>query len=75
MILGGLSRVDGGIRGGQVWGSSDKHGAFPRSQRVDPVDLHATIYHALGLDPDTIIHDGLGRPLAIRSGSAIRGLF
>lgn len=65
----------GGIRGGQVWGSSDKHGAFPRSQPVDPVDLHATIYHAMGLNPDTLIHDGLGRPLAISTGVAIRGLF
>lgn len=65
----------GGIRGGQVLGSSDKHGAFPRSHRVDPVDLHATIYHALGLDPATIIHDGLGRPLTISAGSAIRELF
>ena len=65
----------GGIRGGQVWGSSDRHGAFPRSQPVDPVDLHATVYHALGLDPETIIHDGLGRPLAISTGTAIRGLF
>lgn len=65
----------GGIRGGQVFGSSDKHGAFPRSNRVDPVDLHATIYHALGLAPETLITDALGRPLSISAGDPIRELF
>ena len=41
----------GGIRGGQVYGSSDKIAAYPKDNPVSPEDFLATIYHALGLDP------------------------
>lgn len=39
----------GGIRGGQVYGSSDRHGAFPHNLPCGPNDLHATIFKALGI--------------------------
>jgi hypothetical protein len=63
-----------GIRGGQVLGSSDKIAAFPRSRPVDPVDVHATMYHCLGLDAGLEIHDQLNRPLAISTGRVIAEL-
>jgi hypothetical protein len=65
----------GGIRGGQVYGSSDKIGGMPREGRVPPQDLTATIFHALGYHPDTEIRDALGRPLPISRGEVIRQLF
>ncbi len=41
----------GGIRGGQVVGSSDAMGAYPAERPVDPPMLAATVYRALGIDP------------------------
>jgi hypothetical protein len=61
----------GGIRGGQVYGSSDAHGAFPRSQPCGPPDVHATIFHALGISPRAEIRDPLGRPFPISDGDVL----
>jgi hypothetical protein len=65
----------GGVRGGQVLGSSDALGGMPRDGRVQPQDLTATIFHALGYEPDTQIHDTLGRPLPVSRGEVIRQAF
>ncbi len=40
-----------GIRGGQVYGSSDRSAAYPSTNPVSPQDVGATIYHCLGIDP------------------------
>ena len=68
MLLGG------GIRGGQVYGSSDKIGAFPAANPVSPADLTATIYHCLGIDPQTEIHDQFNRPMLLSQGKPIEAL-
>ncbi len=67
-----VAMAGGGVKGGQVYGSSDKLGAQPKEGRVLPQDLHATIYHCLGVPKDAEIHDGLGRPLAVSRGEIIR---
>jgi len=64
----------GGIRGGQVHGSSDKVAGQPKDGLVLPEDLTATIFHCLGYGPDTHIHDSLGRPLPISRGQVIRAI-
>jgi hypothetical protein len=61
----------GGIRGGQVYGSSDSNGAFPRTNPCGPPDAHATIFHALGISPRTTIIDPLGRPMSICDGEVL----
>lgn len=58
----------GGIRGGQVYGSSDAHAAFPHSQACGPNDLHATIFQALGIPLDAQLTDQLNRPHTITDG-------
>ncbi len=65
----------GGIRGGQVYGSSDKLGAYPRENPVAPEDLLATIYHALGIDPAAEIRDRQNRPYRISEGTPVTALF
>lgn len=57
-----------GIRGGQVYGSSDRIGAHPHDRACGPNDLHATIFNALGIPLDTHLTDNLGRPLAMTDG-------
>jgi hypothetical protein len=65
----------GGVQGGQVYGASDAQAAYPTANPVRPEDLHATIYHALGLAPDLDIHDQEGRPHRITEGIPITRLF
>jgi uncharacterized protein (DUF1501 family) len=65
----------GGIKGGQVVGSSDDVGAYPASRPVTPADIHATVYQALGYDPNTTMYPSLdGRPLPLTEGQVISEL-
>jgi hypothetical protein len=41
----------GGVRGGQVYGTTDRHAGFVEDKPVSPADLSATILHHLGIDP------------------------
>jgi hypothetical protein len=65
----------GGIRGGTVYGASDKLGAFPATDAMTPGDLAATLFWRFGLDPTTEIRDLTGRPYRLADGEPIRGLF
>ncbi len=51
-----------GISGARVYGSSDKHGAYPRDGRLEPQDLTATILHLLGVGHGATFPDPTGRP-------------
>jgi hypothetical protein len=65
-----------GVRPGCVYGQSDRHGAYPLVDPVHPYDLVATIYHALGIDPQTQYYDTLHRPRQLtQRGRPILGLF
>ena len=65
----------GGIRGGQVYGKSDKLAAEPVDNPVPVADFVATIYHALGYDSETTVIDPLNRPHRILAGRPLSGLF
>ena len=66
--------LGGGIRGGQVYGSSDKIAGYPENDPVTPGDLTATIYHCLGVDPHTEVLDQNDRPMRLSEGQPIAGL-
>jgi arylsulfatase A-like enzyme len=54
-----------GIRGGTVYGSSDKTGGYVRDNPVRPEDFGATLFHALGVPPETRLGaDGFTRPVS-----------
>ena len=55
----------GGMRVGQVIGSTDKLGGAPASHPVHYLDVLATIYHNLGIDPHIVINDKANRPVNI----------
>ena len=65
----------GGVRGGQVIGSSDAHAAYPRANPKTPEELAATIYHALEIPATAQWYDAAARPHAIYNGDPIRELF
>ncbi|MBM3969494.1 MAG: DUF1501 domain-containing protein [Planctomycetes bacterium] len=65
----------GGVKGGFVYGSSDRLGMYPETNPVSPADLTATIFSRFGLNPATEIHDATLRPHRISDGRPIRELF
>lgn len=65
----------GGIRGGRVYGRSDKDGGTPADNAVHVSDLMATMYHALGYDSRTEVRDQTGRPHFIVEGRPVLELF
>ncbi len=69
-----VALAGGGVRGGVVHGRSDRHAAFPIEGRVEPQDLTATIYHCLGISPETALQDRLNRPIAISKGAPISAI-
>jgi hypothetical protein len=55
----------GGVRGGRVVGKSDDIGAYPTERPVQPKEIVATIFHALGLDLETHLPGPQGRPFPL----------
>ena len=69
-VLAGAS-----IRAGQVYGASDRDGAYPAQDRVTPPELTATILHLLGIHHEATFPDRTGRPMRVVEGEPIAGLF
>jgi hypothetical protein len=61
----------GGVKGGAVYGASDRYAAEPAANPVPPADLAATVYHCLGVDPRMELRDRLGRPLTLCDGQVL----
>src|SRR6478736_4575500 len=55
----------GGVKRGYVYGKSDSTGSYPDENPVRPDDLAATLYHLLGINPDSEVIDRNNRPLVI----------
>jgi hypothetical protein len=70
-----VTLAGGGVRGGSIFGSSDRFAAYPASDPVTPADLAATIYWRFGLDPSSEIRDTQNRPFKLADGEPIRALF
>lgn len=59
-----------GIKGGTVYGASDSQAAYPATNPVSTADICATIYQSLGIDHELLVHDQVGRPIAINHGGS-----
>ncbi len=62
---GSLIFAGAGVQGGQVIGSTDKHGAFVTERPVRPAEVCWTVYNALGIDPTKELRSPEGRPVSI----------
>jgi hypothetical protein len=70
VLMGG-----GGLRGGQVVGSTNRLGEVPQDRPLRPGDIHHTIFKVLGVDPNVSFENHAGRPIpAIDHGSVISEL-
>ncbi len=67
-----VALAGGGVKGGQVIGSSDLLGESPKDSPVTPADLAATIYTLLGIDPNRELRTADGRPVRVaRDGARV----
>jgi uncharacterized protein (DUF1501 family) len=65
----------GGIARGAVYGKSDKTASSPASDPVHPTQLLATVYHAMGIDPHTMVMNHLGQPRELVQAEPVLKLF
>jgi hypothetical protein len=65
----------GGIKRGYVHGKSDKTASAPLENPVHPGQLLATIYHAFGIAPETIVLNHLKQPRELVQAQAVTELF
>jgi uncharacterized protein (DUF1501 family) len=65
----------GGLRGGTVYGASDRIGAAPAENPAKLEDIAATMFYSLGIDPATEIHDPVKRPVPLAYGHPISSVF
>jgi hypothetical protein len=63
-----------GLPAGATVGATDRLAAYPAELPVSPGDLTATFLHLLGIPPRAEIHDPLGRPLAVCTGTPVAAL-
>jgi hypothetical protein len=72
-----MSLAGGGVKGGQVIGSSDEIGAYPKDRPVPAASVAATILYGLGVDLDKELPGLQGRPMPVvdRGIEPVRELF
>ena len=64
-----------GIKRGAVYGKSDKTASAPLEKPVHPTELLATIYHAVGLNPQMIVYNHLNQPREMVKSAAVTSLY
>ncbi len=64
-----------GTKRGYIHGKSDKTGSSPVEDPVHPTEILATIYHAFGIDPNTVVYNHLKQPRELVKAAAVGKLF
>lgn len=60
-----------GVKGGTAIGQSDAQAAYVKDRPIRPADICTTVYHLMGIDPDTPVYDKGNRPVAINHGGQV----
>lgn len=64
-----------GTKRGYVHGQSDQTGSAPLDSPVHPGQLLASVYHAFGIHPETIVYNHLNQPRELVKAEAVTALF
>ena len=64
-----------GIQRGALFGKSDATASSPAENPVHPTQLLATMYHAMGIDPHTIVLNHLNQPRELVQAEPVTALF
>jgi Protein of unknown function (DUF1501) len=62
----------GGVARGRIVGKTDRIAGTVVDRPVSPKDILTTLYHLLGIDPQTPLQDRTGRPLPLVEGSVVK---
>jgi uncharacterized protein (DUF1501 family) len=65
----------GGAKRGLVYGKSDATASAPLESPVHPIELLASIYHAIGINPATIVYNHLNQPRELVKAEVVTNLF
>jgi uncharacterized protein (DUF1501 family) len=65
----------GGVRGGRVIGSSDATGSEPHDRPVTPPEIAASVYRALGIDPNARLIGPENMPMPLVEAAPVNELF
>jgi len=65
----------GGVKGGQVIGTSDSNGAEPKDRPISPQEVAASIYRGLSIDPNTRLIGPDNQPISLVDAEPIYELF
>jgi len=64
-----------GIARGAQYGESDQTASSPKDKPVHPNDLLASVYYALGIDPDLVVLNHLNQPRELVKGKVVADLW
>ncbi len=70
-----IAMAGAGVQRGAVVGASDQRGAYPIEQAYGPWDVVATMFSALGINPEQHYFDLLNRPIRISDGQLMRAIY
>jgi hypothetical protein len=65
----------GGTKRGVVYGKSDATASAPLENPVHPIELLASVYHAMGINPATIVYNHLNQPRELVKAEVVTNLF
>ncbi|MBM4075536.1 MAG: DUF1501 domain-containing protein, partial [Planctomycetes bacterium] len=63
-----------GVKRGLVWGKSDQTASAPVENPVHPIELLATIYHSVGMNPRKLVYNHLNQPREMVGADAVTGI-
>ncbi|MEX2215614.1 MAG: DUF1501 domain-containing protein [Phycisphaeraceae bacterium] len=64
-----------GVARGSIYGKSDETGSSPVEKPVHPTEILATVYHALGINPHTLVMNHLNQPRELVQSDPVTGVF
>jgi len=70
-----IAMAGAGVQRGAVVGETDSRGAYPRTEPYGPWDVMATMFSALGIDPQQHYFDAVNRPLQICDGRVMNAIY
>lgn len=70
-----IALAGAGVQRGAVVGESDSRGAYPRTEAFGPWDVMATMFSALGIDPQQHYFDPVNRPIQICDGQVMKAIY
>jgi len=64
-----------GVKAGAAYGKSDATASSPAEDPVHPTEILATVYHGLGINPDTLVYNHLNQPRELIQSKVLHGLY